>query len=80
MLVGLVLSVLTGIAVLDPALAALVALNILWSGWRLIRQSLGGLMDEAVPGEELEESARSSRPMRRARSRPTTCAPAMPGG
>ena len=54
-LVGLVLSVLTGIALLDPALAALVAFNILWSGWRLIRQSLGGLMDEAVPGEELDE-------------------------
>lgn len=54
-LVGLTLSVATGIAILDPALAALVAVNILWSGWRLIRGSLGGLMDEAVPGEELDE-------------------------
>lgn len=50
-LVGLVLAVLTGIPVLDPLLAALVAVNILWSGWRLILESLGGLMDEAVaPG------------------------------
>ena len=39
--------------VLDPALAALVAVNILWSGWRVIRGSLGGLMDEAVPEAEL---------------------------
>lgn len=53
-LVGLVLALATGIAVLDPLLAGVVAINILWSGWRLIRESLGGLMDEAVPAEELE--------------------------
>jgi cation diffusion facilitator family transporter len=53
-LVGLVLSVLTGIAILDPLLAALVAINILWSGWRLIRESLGGLMDEAVAPDMLD--------------------------
>ena len=50
-LVGLVLVLLTGWAVLDPILAALVALNILWSGWGVIRQSVGGLMDVAVPAE-----------------------------
>jgi cation diffusion facilitator family transporter len=53
--VGIVLAVVTGQAVLDPALAALVALNILWSGWRVIRDSLGGLMDEAVPSADLEQ-------------------------
>lgn len=53
-LIGLVLAVLTGIAVLDPLLGALVALNILWSGWGLIRESLSGLMDEAVPTETLD--------------------------
>lgn len=53
--VGLVLSVATGLYVLDPLLAALVALNILWAGWRLIRESVGGLMDEAVPPETLEK-------------------------
>ncbi len=52
---GLLLALLTGIALLDPALAALVALNILWSGWRLIRESFGGLMDEAVPPDTLDE-------------------------
>lgn len=48
-LVGLALVYLTGWAVLDSLLAGLVALNILWSGWRVIRTSVGGLMDVAVP-------------------------------
>jgi len=48
-LVGLALVFLTGWAVLDPILAGLVALNILWSGWGVIRHSVGGLMDVAVP-------------------------------
>jgi cation diffusion facilitator family transporter len=46
---GIALAVATGRPELDPALAGLVALNILWSGWTLIRESLGGLMDEALP-------------------------------
>jgi cation diffusion facilitator family transporter len=50
-LAGLWLAALTGWHVLDPALAALVALNILWAGWRLVRESVGGLMDEAVTAE-----------------------------
>jgi cation diffusion facilitator family transporter len=53
-LAGLLLSITTGIAILDPILASLVALNILWSGWKLIRESVGGLMDEAVPTETLD--------------------------
>jgi cation diffusion facilitator family transporter len=48
-IVGLLLVPLTGWSWLDPALAALVALNILWSGWGLIKESIGGLMDEALP-------------------------------
>jgi cation diffusion facilitator family transporter len=48
---GLALATATGWQVLDPVLAALVALNILWAGWRLVRQSVGGLMDEAVTAE-----------------------------
>lgn len=50
-IVGVGAASLTGIAVLDPILAALVAANILWSGWQVTRQSLGGLMDEAAPPE-----------------------------
>lgn len=52
---GLVAAYLTGIAALDPILAAIVAVNILWAGWRLIRESFGGLMDEAVPEKTLGE-------------------------
>ncbi len=53
--IGLVAAYLTGIAALDPLLAAIVAVNILWAGWQLIRESLGGLMDEAVPEKTLNE-------------------------
>jgi cation diffusion facilitator family transporter len=49
---GVIIAQLTGIAVLDPILAFLVALNILWSGWVLIRDSVGGLMD-AAPSNEI---------------------------
>jgi cation diffusion facilitator family transporter len=45
---GVALAGLTGWAVLDPILAAMVAVNILWSGWRLVKESVGGLMDEAI--------------------------------
>ena len=50
-IIGLTLSVLTGWAILDPALAALVALNILVAGWRLMSSSISGLMDEAVDSD-----------------------------
>ncbi|MCR6500286.1 cation diffusion facilitator family transporter [Shinella sp. CPCC 101442] len=51
-LVGLVLAIVTGYAVLDPLLAVLVALNILYQGWKVITHSVDGLMDHAVePGE-----------------------------
>ena len=52
-LVGVGLVALTGWLVLDPALAALVALNILWSGGQLVRESVSGLMDEAASPELL---------------------------
>ncbi|KAA0912627.1 cation transporter [Aquicoccus porphyridii] len=53
--VGVLLAILTGWVLLDPILAALVAVNILWSGWRVVSTSLSGLMDEAVPEGELEQ-------------------------
>lgn len=52
---GLVLAVLTGWTILDPLLAGAVALNILWSGWQLMRESVGGLMDAAPPEEDLQK-------------------------
>ena len=43
----------TGWLVLDPLIAIAVALQILWTGWTLIRRSFDGLMDRAMPAEEL---------------------------
>jgi cation diffusion facilitator family transporter len=48
---GLMLALATGWQVLDPLLAAVVAANTLWAGWRLVAQSMSGLMDEAVAAE-----------------------------
>lgn len=52
-IIGIAAAVATGWTLLDPLLAAVVAVNVLWSGWQVIRDSLGGLMDEAVPPERL---------------------------
>ena len=57
-LIGVGLVVLTGILWLDPLLAALTAVNILISGGRLLRESVGGLMDEAVPPATMERIRR----------------------
>ncbi|MFN0150715.1 MAG: cation diffusion facilitator family transporter [bacterium] len=49
---GLLLTLATGWLPFDPIAAILVALNICWSGWRLMRRSIGGLMDEGSPATE----------------------------
>jgi cation diffusion facilitator family transporter len=51
-IVGLSLARVTGWLHFDPILALFVALNILWSGSKLVRQSVGGLMDESNPAVE----------------------------
>jgi cation diffusion facilitator family transporter len=51
---GVGLVALTSVLWIDPLLAALTAGNILFSGFRLLRESVGGLMDEAVPPATLE--------------------------
>lgn len=53
-LIALLVALTTGLAWLDPLLAGLVALNILWSGWSLMQTSFSGLMDEAAAPEEIE--------------------------
>jgi cation diffusion facilitator family transporter len=53
--VGVGLAVATGLTALDPLVAALVAVNIIWSGWGLMKESIAGLMDEAVPADELNQ-------------------------
>lgn len=51
-IVGLIAVVTTGYRILDPLLAIVVALNILYQGWQVIGGSLSGLMDKAVPVED----------------------------
>lgn len=51
-LIGVALALATGWLWLDPAMAVLVAFNILWSGSVVVKTSLSGLMDEAVSEEE----------------------------
>ncbi len=52
---GVLLAVVTDWMILDPLLAACVAVNILWSGWKLVKESVDGLMDAAPIKHELEE-------------------------
>ena len=53
--IGVAAAVVTGWYWLDPLMAAIVAVNILWSGWHVIASSVSGLMDESVSEEELAE-------------------------
>lgn len=52
-LVGFALVPLTGWLRLDPAVAVLVAAGILWAGYRMLRQAVGGLMDEVGDPQEV---------------------------
>jgi cation diffusion facilitator family transporter len=52
-IVGVGAVALTGWAWLDPAVALAVAANIVWTGLDLLRRSALGLMDTALPAEEL---------------------------
>ncbi len=47
-ILGLMLALATGWLVLDPLLAIASPINILWHGWKLLRESVAGLMDEAL--------------------------------
>jgi len=38
---------------LDPVIALLVALNIVWTGWQLLQRSAAGLMDVSLPAADL---------------------------
>lgn len=57
--VGLILALVTGYAILDPLMALLVSVNILFQGWKVISHSIDGLMDRAVEPEE-EEAIRQA--------------------
>lgn len=52
-IVGVALVWLTGLERLDPVIALLVAANIVRTGSGLVKDSMSGLMDRALPDEEL---------------------------
>ena len=49
---GVALAKLTGLTILDPLIAIVVALNIVVTGWRLLHETASGLLDRALPEEE----------------------------
>ena len=51
-IVGVLLVALTGIELLDPVIAFAVGLNIVFTGWKLLRESVDGLMDIAMTKED----------------------------
>ena len=53
-LVGLLLAIGTGYAILDPVMAVIVAINILFQGWKVISHSVSGLMDHVVDADEAD--------------------------
>lgn len=50
--VGIGATALTGWLLLDPLIALVVAANIIWQGYRLVRRSVLGLLDTALPPSE----------------------------
>jgi cation diffusion facilitator family transporter len=52
---GLIVVWTTGIVTLDPVIAILVGANIVFTGLRLIRRSIDGLMDHALPAAEQDQ-------------------------
>lgn len=52
--VGVLLVALTHWYILDPIVALLVAVNIIWTGVKLLRQTGLGLLDTALPQEDLD--------------------------
>ena len=57
-IIGIAAAVWFGLPWLDPLLACIVGLHILWSGWRVMRASFGVLLDEAVD-EDTQQTIKS---------------------
>ena len=49
---GIVIVKFTGWLIIDPVIAILVALNIIYTGYKLISRSASGLMDAVIPEED----------------------------
>ncbi len=64
-IVAVALVAITGWYLFDPIIAILVAINILWTGVRLVRRSAAGLMDAALDDEDLATIERVLEPYRK---------------
>ena len=51
-LAGIGLVAVTGWLRLDPIIAMLVAANVVWTGWKLVRETGSGLLDVSLPEDE----------------------------
>jgi cation diffusion facilitator family transporter len=50
---GVAVAKLTGQPLIDPLLAIAVAVQIIFTGWRLLRETAAGLLDRALPAEDM---------------------------
>ncbi len=53
--VGIGLVKVTGVTLLDPLIAIAVALNIMVTGWKLLRETASGLLDRSLPEDEQQQ-------------------------
>lgn len=56
-IVGIAIVRFTGWYIVDPIIALFVALNIMYTGYRLLKRSARGLMDGTIPEEDLNKIA-----------------------
>ncbi|BCL80040.1 transporter [Ktedonobacteria bacterium brp13] len=63
--VGVLLVTITRWNILDPIVAILVAINIIWTGIKLLRQTGLGLLDTALPEEDIAVVQRVLEPYRK---------------
>ncbi len=52
---GIIIVKFTGLLIIDPIIAIMVAINIIFTGYKLISRSASGLMDATIPSEDLEK-------------------------
>ena len=53
-IVGIIIVKFTGWYIVDPIIALLVAVNIMYTGYKLIKRSARGLMDATIPDEDMK--------------------------
>ena len=56
----------TGWLILDPIVAIVVAVSIVWAGWKLLKETGLGLLDTALPGEDCRLIAEVLAPFQKA--------------